>query len=449
MRIGRRVWRPRLVAPRPVIALFPWGLLLEDFLRPNGLTLADFCGEFTGSWMFGYADALRCAGVDTVIFSVTSEVDVVTRVQHSATGTAISLLPAPRAYRRLRSHMQEPYGRATTDVFPSAGRKRAMKPALFAAKEAAPYLATPLKPFLQELRYRSCTGILCQEYEFPRFDFCVATRVLHRLPVFASFQGGDYRRWRVERIVRPRAVSAAAGLIVPSQAERERIAKIYRLPRVASIPNPIDLSIWHPRDRLEARRALEISEETLVVAWHGRVQIWKKGLDTLLDAWAALSAEGGLDLRLLLVGTGADAEDVRGRILMHDLANVTFIDRYIHDREEIARILAAADIYAFPSRHEGFPLAPLEAMACGLPVVATDVSGIRDVLHDGARSGGALVPVDDPAALARELRRFLVDGEMRRQSGIAAESTAEPYGMEAIGSALRAFMVGDRLGRSS
>jgi starch synthase len=179
------------VSSQPVVALFPWGLLLEDFLEPDRLTLEEFCGDFIGSWMFGCAEALRCAGVDTVIVSLSAQVTSVTRVRHAATGTPISLLPAARTFRALRSRMSRPYGRSTAEVFPFAARHRVARPGLFAAKELAPYLATPLGPFLRELRHRSCTAILCQEYEFPRFDFCVATRRLHRLPVFGIFQGGD------------------------------------------------------------------------------------------------------------------------------------------------------------------------------------------------------------------------------------------------------------------
>lgn len=104
-------------------------------------------------------------------------------------------------------------------------------------------------------------------------------------------------------------------------------------------------------------------------------------------------------------------------------------------------MLAAADIYAFPSRHEGFPVAPLEAMACGLPVVAADVSGIRDVIGAETGSGGILVPVADVGALAAGLRNLVVDPEIRRLKGLAARAQAESYGTAAIGAALRRLFV--------
>lgn len=114
------------MAARPVLALFGWGFTVEDFLQPNGLTLADFCGDFTGSWMFGYADALRTAGVDTVLFCTSSDVSVLTRVEHGATRTAISLLPPPACIdsfaRRGCSTVRSADGHRVLDCRLEAGR---------------------------------------------------------------------------------------------------------------------------------------------------------------------------------------------------------------------------------------------------------------------------------------------------------------------------------------
>jgi glycosyltransferase involved in cell wall biosynthesis len=426
---------------RRTLALLPWGLVLEDFLAPNRLSLDDFCADFTGSWMFGYANALRTAGVETVIVCVSTGVDAVARRIHGATGTPICVLPVPRPYRLLRSRMQFPYGRTVAGVFggPPALR-RALYPLLFAAKEAAPFLATPVRALARELRRYGCDAVLCQEYEFPRFDVCVALGRLVGLPVYASFQGGDYQRWRLERLLRPLSVRLAAGLVIAPQAEVERVRARYRPRRVACVPNPLDLELWRPHDRAASRRALGLPEEARVAAWHGRVDVWKKGLDTLLDAWALVCSDGPGNRVLLLLGTGADADQVRACADGHGLRNVVWIDRYLHDPAEIARLLGAADVYAFTSRHEGFPLAPVEAMACGLPVVATDVSGIRDVLADGERSGGIVVPPDRPEQFARELGRLLDDAALRQALGPRARARAEEYGAASIGLRLRSFL---------
>src|SRR5215468_441043 len=92
------------------VALLPWGNLLEDFLDTIGISLETFCTEFTGSWMFGYVDALRQVGVRTVLICISARVAAPFRCVHGPTGAAISVLPAPRLYRALQGKMANPYG---------------------------------------------------------------------------------------------------------------------------------------------------------------------------------------------------------------------------------------------------------------------------------------------------------------------------------------------------
>jgi glycosyltransferase involved in cell wall biosynthesis len=254
-------------APSPVLAIVPWGLILEDFLAPNELTLDDFCDEFTGSWMFGYVDALHAMGIRSVIVCVSSGVDVVTRRVHRPTGADICLLPVPRVYRFLRRGMRSAHGRTVTAVFrgPHWGHL-ALWPLLFAAKELAPFVSMPARTLARELERDGCRVVLCQEYEFPRFDVCVTLGQLKDLAVFGTFQGGDYQRWRLERIVRPLTVRRAAGLIIPSAAEVERVRTRYRPRAIAQIPNPIDLDTWRPYDRSPVRREFGIPEQARVAA---------------------------------------------------------------------------------------------------------------------------------------------------------------------------------------
>jgi starch synthase len=426
------------------VAVLPWGLAIEDFLEPNGLTLDDFCGEFTGSWIFGAVDALRRAEVASVIVCVSSGINTVIRRKHGATGTPISLLPLPRASRAARRWIP-PYARRVMLERPTL-RRALLAPALFVVKEAAPYLATPVRALAGELRHHDCAAMLCQEYEFPRFDVCVGLGRALRTPTYAIFQGGDYQRWRIERLVRPLTMRAADGFVVAPERESARIRRRYGVQRhkLARIPNPVDTDTWRPLERAAARRELGIPKAAGVVAWHGRVQLWKKGLDILVEAWASVTAARPLaELVLLLVGTGGDAGEVRSRIAERRLTNVVWVDRYLHDAGEIARLLAAADVYAFPSRHEGFPVAPIEAMACGLPVVSAAVSGMADVLGDGERTGGVLVPPGDAARLADAVAELLADPERSRELGEVARRRALEFRPAAVGQRLREFLVND------
>src|SRR5215212_5515037 len=99
------------------IALLPWGNVIEDFLDTIGISLAMFCSEFTGSWIFGYAEALRAAGVRTVVICISAEVAAPQRHTHGPSGATIWVLPAPQVYRALRRRVINPYGRNVRQVF--------------------------------------------------------------------------------------------------------------------------------------------------------------------------------------------------------------------------------------------------------------------------------------------------------------------------------------------
>src|SRR5207245_15535 len=97
---------------------------------------------------------------------------------------------------------------------------------------------------------------------------------------------------------------------------------------------------------------------------------------------------------------------------------------YELNRGRIRRYLSAADLYVLPSRVEGFPVAPLEAMACGLPVIASDIPALSAILDDGISSGGVLVPAGDPEQLARTLAS-LVEHPALTTLGEAARRTVQ------------------------
>ena len=425
------------------MAVLDWTHLLEDFLDHIGVSFDAFRTELTGGWLFGYVEALRTAGASAALLFVSARVDRPTRFRHEPTGSPISILPSPRTYRAARRVILNPYA---DSLERAVGRVHGVRrPVLEALRHVTPYLATPPIELVRELRRTRADVLLCQDYEHPRFDVAVAVGRMLGVPVFGTFQGGDFQLSSAERLVRPLALRACAGLVAASRTERERLQARYGLAegKVAGIPNPISLDGWGVHDRDEARRSLGIPSEAHVLAWHGRVQLERKGLDVLLSAWRLLAEERrGADLRLLLVGSGHDDDRFRSLLRETGLGNVLWVDEYIRDRAELDRLLVAADVWVLPSRHEGFPVAPLEAMACGLPVVLTRVSGAADILEHGERSGGLLVPVDDAAALAAAMGRLLDDPEGAREIGQRARVRAEAFGLERVGAELSHFLVG-------
>lgn len=409
------------------IALLPAGDRFEDFYDRISVSLDDFRLQQSGGWLFNFVEGLRQQGVVTVLVFSSARVSSTVRFVHEPSGARVCILPVPKIHVKARNF---------------ASRRDSRSEAWFSI---ASYLALSASRLKRELRRYGCAALLCQEFETPRFDVCVMMGRLLRVPVFATYQGAVEQHAGPEKLIRPLAVRGCAGLAIGASVEVERVKARYRVPerKIGHIPNAVDLQVWSPGDAGTARSALGIDPEAQVVAWHGRVQIKRKGLDLLIQAWQRLrAARADRVLRLLLVGWGRDGDLLREMIgNLTSPEDVVWIDRYVHDSDEIAGYLRAADVYCLPSRHEGFAVAALEAMACGLPVVASDVPGISDVFLDGHSSGGLIVRPGAPDELAHSLGTLLDDSIRRNALGVAARRTVEEkFTIDEVGNQLWDFM---------
>jgi len=288
-----------------------------------------------------------------------------------------------------------------------------------------------------------CSAVLVQEYEYPRFDVCLLVGRMLGIAVLATFQGGRPEKSRsLEGWIRKRSVPRADGLLIGPRKEARAVKKRYGLSEeaVCTVGNPIDIEEWRPGDRAAARAELGLPEEAAIACWHGRIDIKRKGLDILVEAWRQVCQERPeAELRLLLLGAGSGNERLRElleKASRAGLRGVHWHDEYTTDRTIVRRQLAASDVFVFPSRHEGFAVAPMEAMACGRAVVACDAPGVADLLG-AKRSGGIVVKRNKGRALARQLGRVLDDRELASRLGHAARRRMEDnYSPEAIGERL-------------
>lgn len=198
---------------------------------------------------------------------------------------------------------------------------------------------------------------------------------------------------------------------------------------ITVVPNGVDLPLFD-RLRFPARELDELRERLGVQGKRVIVSVsrlaLKNGLDTLMRALALLER----DTVLVLVGDGED----RGKL--ETLARELGVqDRVVFagtvDPAETARYLSIGEIFARPSLSEGLGTAFLEAMACGLPVVATPVGGILDFLRDG--ENGLLCPVGDPESVSGALSRLLDDPVLARRLGDAGHDlVSREYGWDSV-----------------
>lgn len=168
-----------------------------------------------------------------------------------------------------------------------------------------------------------------------------------------------------------------------------------------------------------ARHDLGVPDGVPIILWVGRMDP-VKGLEVLVEASALLARQHAV--RVLLAGEGAYEATVRRRIAE---ANAGEFVRLLGRRDDVAALLATADLFVFPSLTEGLPNALIEAMAAGVPIVTTDAPGCRDLIRHGHT--GLIVPAGAVRELAAAMDRVLSQAELRGRLGAAAAEWAREH----------------------
>lgn len=241
------------------------------------------------------------------------------------------------------------------------------------------------------------------------------------VPLVSRLHGSDVNQGLSSAARRPLvldAMRASSRIVAVSGALRDALAEAgIRREKIVVIMNGIDTGVFHPRDRAAERRRLGLDPERRIILYAGNFKA-VKGVPVLVEAFARAGIAGA-DLHL--VGDGPQDRLLRGLARAEGIADrVVFHGRLPHDT--VASFMAAADLFCLPSITEGTPNVVLEALACRLPVVATETGGTPEIVRPEC---GILVPPGAVEPLAGALRRGLEQPWDRERIVSPAGSWAE------------------------
>lgn len=250
---------------------------------------------------------------------------------------------------------------------------------------------------------------------------------------------GEYRIEGEKRVLQ-----IADRIIAATPAERAQLQFLYHASdsKISVIPPGVDTSRFYPIPKEEAREIIGIpgNGDDRLLLFVGRIEPLK-GLDTLIHA-IAMMREQGVQCRvphyLAVVGgdpfaSGENLSDEMARLqaLREELGLnelVLFLGKRAQDT--LPYYYSAADVLIMPSHYESFGMVALEAMACGTPVVASQVGGLAFLVQDGQT--GFVVPDGDPSALSERLTLLLTDSNLRQKLGQQAALYARQYAWEKV-----------------
>jgi len=251
-------------------------------------------------------------------------------------------------------------------------------------------------------------------------DAALARKMYHGVRLAFSFHGfesADPQFGTLRRNAYRAAIQGCDAAWAVSRAAADALAELLDLPpeRFAVIHNGVDTTHYVPApDRLAVRRSLDLPEDRPIILSVGNLKPIK-GHDLLIRAMERLAHRAD---NTMLVFVGHDHQQGHLQTLARRLLpniDVCFVGAVANLRPWYQ----AADLFVLPSRSEGMPNALLEAMACGVPAIATSVGGVPEIIRDG--TNGLLVPPDDIIVLANAIRALLVDRTRRRVLGGAGQ----------------------------
>jgi D-inositol-3-phosphate glycosyltransferase len=260
------------------------------------------------------------------------------------------------------------------------------------------------------------------------------TVTFHALGRIRQIHQGNNDRFPPERLRIEKEVAAAADKVIAEcPQDKEDLIKYYQVPadKITIIPCGFSEHEFYPVGKDEARKILQLHPDEPILLQLGRM-VPRKGVDNVVKALGKLK-EKGKKARLIIVGGESEHPDPKEcpeLARLHSIAQQHGVLEHIHfagrkQRDMLKYYYAAADLFITTPWYEPFGITPLEAMACGTPVIGANVGGIKYSVADGVT--GALVAPDNPVALADKVCELLFDKDKLQQLSTNAIERVNKY----------------------
>jgi len=268
-----------------------------------------------------------------------------------------------------------------------------------------------LKTFLESIKSSDLIHVHGHPYPSSLIAAKIAKRyskplVLTQHNTFIAYAGivWDHVEWLNDYAIGKQVLKEADKIVVVSNATKNYVLSLGAKPEKTEVlHNGVDLNRFRPLTGIkdEMRRKLGITKDLNVVLTVRRL-VYKNGIDTLIES-AKKAVKQNPRLVFIVVGKGPDFEEIKEKIAQLGIQKNFRLTGFISD-EALPLYYNAADFFVLPSKSgEGLPLVALEAMACGVPVISTNVGGISEIMNEDY---GKLVPPNSPEALADAILDF-------------------------------------------
>ncbi len=279
---------------------------------------------------------------------------------------------------------------------------------------------------------------LKEKWQVPMINmFHTLVLMKNRIAQSSSEIEGEYRLDGEKEVIQK-----ADRIIAATLAEKSQLEFLYETPskQIAVIPPGVDTSHFYPIPQEEAKEVIGVPPNNRIILFVGRIEPLK-GIDTLIRAISIIQQSGELACcphQIAIIGGEPNVRPEEMNVEMarlQDMVKSLGIENFVmflgkQDQKFLPYYYSAAEVVVMPSHYESFGMVALEAMACGTPVVASQVGGLAFLVQDGKT--GFVIQGNDPALLADRLIQLIKNSELQQQMSKNSEVYAKQYAWDII-----------------